>query len=147
MTFFKGQKIKRKKRKEHRSTKEVITTNKKYRVSLDAIRQLLAEQGYQIYPVATWFRRSKYDFVAVPRAYPQQLLVVRPAKRNATEFRYFTFANSYNRIRNYLDAHSDTCGRMVWGRQLPAGRKDKGDAWRLFVSRTCLLELKLFVDS
>lgn len=144
MTFYKGQKWHREKRKKHWRAKGSIATDEGQRTRLAAIRVLLAEKGYQIYPVAMWFRRSKYDFLAVPRKSPNMLLLVRPTHRRASEILFYGFRGSYDAIEKYLDLHKKECGRMVWGRQLPA--KDKANDWKTYVSRNCLLELALFTD-
>lgn len=145
MTFYTGQKWHRAKRKKHRSAKGKIQTDVLQRKQLASIRKLLAEKGYQIYPVATWFRRSAHDFLAVPREHPNMLLLVRPGLRRKNEIRYYGYRGSYYHIKMYLDARASVCGNMVWGPQLPA--KDKANDWQTFVSRNCLKELRLFTNT
>jgi len=145
MTFYKGQKFKRPIRRKHKWAQGTIRTEPSQRKALLAIRKLLAGQGYQIYPVATWFRRSSHDFLAVPRQNPNRLLLIRPTHRRATEILYYAFRDSYHHIKTYLDAHEKECGKMVWGRQLPA--KDPSCDWLTFVSRNCMRELVLFTNA
>lgn len=145
MTFYIGQKWHRKKRAKHGWAKGSIKTDALQRKQLASIRRLLAEKGYQIYPVATWFRRSVHDFLAVPREHPNMLLLVRPSSRRRNEILYYGYKGSYHHIKQYLDAHASTCGSMVWGRQLPA--KDKANDWKAFVSRNCQRELRLFTNA
>lgn len=145
MTFYNGQKWKRPIRKKHRIAQGSIITSRKQREGLAAIRSELAQLGYQIFPVATQFRRTQHDFLAVPRQYPNRLLLVRPSHSRANEIRYYAFFGAYAQVKDQLERHRDTCGKMVWGGQLPA--KDKRNDWRLYISRNCQLELALFTDN
>ena len=144
VTFYKGQKWHRPKRKKHRRAEGAVKTDALQRKQLACIRRLLAEKGYQIFPVATWFRRNQHDFLAVPREHPNMLLLVRPASMRKNEILYYGYRGSYHHIKQHLDAHASTCGKMVWGRQLPA--KDNANDWQTFVSRNCLRELRLFTN-
>lgn len=144
MTFYKGQKFNRPKRKKHAYAKGSVRTTLKQRKELQAVRRELALMGYQIYPVALWFRRSQYDFLAVPRQHPNLLLLVRPTHRQKIQIMYYAFKGLYRYAKATFDARKD-CGKVLWGRQLPA--KDKGNDWRLYISRRCLLELTLFTNS
>lgn len=143
--FFKGQKWKRLVREKHRMAKGKIVTSRKQREGLAAIKSELAHMGYQIFPVATQFRRTRHDFLAVPREYPNRLLLVRPTRGRANEVRYYAFLGSYAHAQNQLEAHKDTCGKMIWAGQLPS--KDKSNDWRLYISRNCQLELSLFTNN
>lgn len=130
------------KKKKHGSPP--VITNALQRERLGEIRLFLAEQGYQIYPVALWYRRSRHDFLAAPRQAPNMLLLVRPAQGRVIEVRYYGFLGSYERIRKALRHGRAAFGSIRWGRQLPA--KDKRNDWRCYISRRCLLELQLFTD-
>lgn len=145
MTFYNGQKWPNRKRKKHKRAQGSVWTTPKQREALAEIRGCLAILGYQMYPVAKWFRRSQYDFVAVPRQNANMLLVVRPGHRHENELLCYGLESSYRHIRNYLDEHAHACGKMVWGKQLPA--KDNANDWKLFVPRVYWGALKLFTDA
>jgi len=145
MTFYKGQRWKRTKRKKHTRAKGKVRTTAIVRNRLRALRIFLAEQGYQIYPVALWFRRSRHDFVAAPREHPNALLVVRPTVRQVIECVPYTSVKSNSRLKGYFDAKSATYGKVVWGRSLPA--KNPAEDWRTYISRNCLRELHLFTNA
>jgi len=144
MTFYKGQKFNRPSRKKHRRAKGSIRTTAPQRKALAQIRYFLALKGYQIFPVATWFRRSSHDFLAVPRQHANMLLLVRPTAHRWNEILYYGSRGSYFHIKVYLEAHAKECGRMVWGKQLPA--KDEANDWKTFISRNCMYELSFVVD-
>lgn len=143
MVFYKGQKWDRPKRQKHKRAKGSIRTDASQRKTLHAVRLLLAEKGFQIYPVATWFRRSSRDFVAVPKENPQQLLLVRPGQRRTIEFLSYTGIDAW--VRNYLEARSDANDRLVWEKKLlPV--KDAAHGWETFISRNCKRELYTLTD-
>ena len=120
-----------------------VKTDPLQRKQLGMIRKLLAEKGYQIYPVATWFRRSVHDFVAVPPTQPGMLLLVRPASMRKNEILTYEVADRYYHTKTHLDRHADTCGKMVWGRPLP--REGDANLWHTYVSRNCQREIQLFI--
>ena len=144
MTFYAGQKWDRPKHKKHRWAKGKVRTDLRLRTALHALRRLLAEKGYQIYPVATWFRRNPQDFLAVPKRHPNMLLLVRPTKRRAIEIMYYGYRGSYTTVEVLLEKHGKGLGKVIWGKQLPA--KDLANDWILYVSRNCLRELRLLTD-
>jgi hypothetical protein len=132
-------------RKNRKRRSPPVITSAKQRERLAAIRRFLAEEGYQIYPVALWYRRSRHDFLALPRQQPNVLLLVRPAHGRIIEVRYYAYRGSYARIREALRRRRAAFGPIRWGRQLPA--KDLRNDWRRYIARQCRLELQLFTDA
>ena len=122
-----------------------IRTTLTQRRALEGIRIFVAEQGYRIFPVATWYRRHKLDFIAVPTNGSQQLLLIRPARTGVVEIRPYAYRVLYRNLRAKLVAHRKEFGRMHWRRQLPMLKKRGG--WKSLISRNCRVELDLFTNS
>jgi len=143
VTFYKGQKWHRPKRSKHPRAKGNIRTSALQRQLLLAVRTCLIEKGYLTFPVAMWFRRSRLDFVAVPKQNPQRLLLVRPGRDRNIELLSYAGIDLFLRV--HLESEIPYKEKLVWDMDLLPGKLASED-WKLFISRRCLYELSVLAD-
>jgi hypothetical protein len=126
-----------------------IRTTLAQRETIALLKTQLAERGHFIFPVAPWYRRHRMDFVAVPKQFPQQLLVVRPMRDGSVSVRPFCAPVLYSSLRKRLPCLGKrTPAKIRWSnRQLPYARREwHWGWWHAYLSQSALREYRRLSD-
>lgn len=68
------------------------------------VKGLLGERGYYVFPLSKYRRHSSYDFVAIPRNHPPNLVVA-------------TIRNGRITVRPFLSGNSEVEKALSWARE------------------------------
>jgi hypothetical protein len=116
-------------------TAKGIRITKGQQSTLVWLRRLYGENGFFIYPVATWYRRSRHDFIAYPKDDPNMLVIVRPTRQGKIELRSYVLSLQYTLLTKKIRARKEKPCHVIWGKQLPALFHSYGTDWRWFFPR------------
>lgn len=107
----------------------MLTITNEQRTTLDELRNLLAEVGYRIFPVAEWYRRDESDFVAISNdGIVRHLFVVRAVGNGTVSIRPFSSSTRSSTIGVFLKLwHKRISVRVsVWAKRYLPRTRDKG---------------------
>ena len=125
---------------------ESFRTSVKQREALTLLRRDFAERGFLIFPAPKWCKHHALDFVAIPKEWPQQLVLVRPLTKGGISVRPYSSPSAYESVRKFLRERAKRYPVQVrWnGRQLPyvaAGRD-----WSSYVPRAHRDEIRMMLS-
>jgi hypothetical protein len=103
-----------------------IRTTAQQREGLTLLRRRLAEQGYLIFEVASWYRRHRLDFLATPKRSPLEFVVVRPMRNGSLSVRPYSSPVHYRSFRELLGQIKAGCPIRWSNRQLPLKKGIRG---------------------
>lgn len=115
-----------------------IRTTVNQRSTLSELKKRIAELDHYIFPVAPWYRRHHLDFVAVPKRFPEKILLVRATQNGNVSIRPFTNSSTRNGIRHQLQKIRFPVPARWNGVKIPSREGSQG--WHEYLSRSSRME-------
>lgn len=131
--------------------KVAIRTTRAQRERLETLKARFGEWGYYIYDVASWYRRHRLDFVALPKMEINRgkILVVRPGKGGVISVRPFQRPGDYFHLKTKLISLAEKKPELMirWSnRRLPYAQQ-RPDWWDQYVAPADYAKLELLSDT
>lgn len=123
--------------------KDPFVVSPEQKITLEYLRKRLAEWGYLIFPVATYFQRTEYDFIALPKEMPRRFVRVRPTAGGSIVVQSFAARALYRRLTKRIRKLPGLVVPVRWGgSQLPYA-KVRPEWWKDFIPKEHWVELNL----
>jgi hypothetical protein len=110
-----------------------IRTTPQQRAALSLLKSRFAELGYEIFPVARWYRKHHLDFIAMPKTMPQFFVFAHPLRNGSISVRPFCRSMSDTALRRVLSQLKVDCP-IRWKNQQLRLARTQPDWWHAYLT-------------